>query len=152
MSNKEEKYLTWKELVDMKPGTVLKDWFDEGVRCLILRGPSALCAYVGVPIDHPLAGFNYDDVPLRCHGGLTFSAKGDGSMRPKGFYWFGYDYGHCNDYAFYYNEPGGMVLESRGEDKKWMVKDVEDDMWSVVYDFKMLMKLSEQIHKTARKA
>jgi len=134
---------TWEELVEMKEQT-LKDWFDDGVRCLILRGPGALCAYVGIPKDHPLAGFSYDDIPIECHGGLTYSGEGDGKLRPDGFFWYGWDYAHSGDYCFYYDKPPIAGLRSL-VDKKWLVEDVEKDMWSAVYEFKKLIRLAEQI-------
>lgn len=60
--NKTDKiYPTWEELVKMESGTILEDWYDDGVRCLIIRGPSSLCAYLGVPLDHPLLGGSMTD-------------------------------------------------------------------------------------------
>lgn len=137
-------YPSWEELFQMEGGTIIKDWFDEGVRCLIIRGPNSLCAYVGVPIDHPLAGKDYDDVPLDCHGGLTFAGQGAGQPWPKGWYWYGWDYAHSGDYCFFYDKP--PFIGSRYDHldcKKWGIKDVIDDMWHSVYQFKKLMKLVE---------
>lgn len=139
---------SWEELVNMKEGSILKDWFDEGVRCLIIRGPASICAYVGVQADHPLAGHNYDNIPVRCHYGLTFSGEGDGTYRPKGYYWYGWDYAHSGDYCFYYDSAPLKGFD-HSDDKKWGVKEVEDDMWSSVYDFKMLIRLVEAVAKKA---
>ena len=134
--------ISWEELIQLKPGTILKDWFDEGVRCLILKGPASLCVYLGVPLEHPLANKEYDDIPINCHCGLTFSSKGDGEYRPKEYYWYGWDYSHSGDYCFYYDTTP-LTTFKKSDDKKWLLKDVEDDMWEAVYNFKKLMRLVE---------
>ena len=136
--NGEEK--TWEGLKEIKKGTILHDEFRDGLRFIIMRGPVSLCAYIGVPDGHPLAGFEYDDVPIDCHGGLTFSGGGDG-YRPKGFWWYGWDYAHFGDYCFH--DDG--IPKKMNEDRKWLLGDVINDSWSVVYLVKQLMKLAEKI-------
>ncbi len=88
---------TWEDIVAAEGGKIFKDIFDEGVRFIIMKGGSSLCGYVGIPIDHPLAGFDYDDLPIEAHGGLTFSAKGHKHW-PEGYWWYGWDYAHSGDY------------------------------------------------------
>lgn len=134
---------TFIEMSKDPTGTIYEDWFDEGVRCLIMRGPSALCAYLGVPIDHPLAGRGYDSIPLDCHGGLTFSRAGEGSY-PKGFWWFGWDYGHCDDRSFY--DLDRKTNFNRGG-HEWTVDEVKREIESVLYNFKRLVSLAEDLKK-----
>ena len=67
-------------------GIVYADWEEGQFRCLVLRGPASLCAYVGVNKINPLYGKHYDDVNVSCHGGMTFSAEGDGKPWQRG-YW-----------------------------------------------------------------
>jgi hypothetical protein len=129
---------TWEELVAMEP-CILEDWYDDGVRCLIVRGPSALCAYLGVPLTHPLAGKDHNDIPIECHGGLTYSGEGDGKYRPKDFFWYGWDYGHCYDYSFYFDK----ISLDQHDAKKWLVDNVKEDMQDAIYTFRKLMKLTE---------
>lgn len=136
---------TWEQLVSLKEGTVLVDKFDEGVRIFILRGPSSICCYLGIPIDHPLAGLNYNNIPIDCHGGFTFGGEGDGGYRPGSFYYYGWDYGHSGDYAFYYDTITLLQRYSHEDEKKWLLEDVENDMWNTLYNFKLLVKLSETI-------
>jgi hypothetical protein len=133
---------TWEQMCKDKSGTIYRDWFEDGLRCLVMRGPGALCAYVGVPLDHPLAGRSYEDIPVRVHYGLTFSGEGDGKWRPKGSYWYGWDYYHCDDYSFYYDTSPSSVLRHT-EYKKWMVNEVEAEIQDALYEFKKLMKLVE---------
>jgi hypothetical protein len=76
-----------------------------GYPCLVLRNPEMgmLCGYVGVKKGHPCYGKDYELMPyddlfsLKVHGGLTFSGEGDGSWRPAGYWWLGFDCGHFMD-------------------------------------------------------
>lgn len=145
----EEREKKWKELLDTPSGTILHDKTEDGLRFIIMRGPRALCAYVGIPLDHPLAGHYCEAVCVSAHGGLTFSSEGSGKYHPSGFYWYGWDYAHCGDYCFYY-DPVPSQLRSRLGDKKWLVEDVEEDSWQTIYDFKKLMVLAEAIRNKAK--
>lgn len=133
--------LSFKELAELESGTILEDGYENEVRYIIMRGPSALCAYVGLPIGHPLAGMNYNDLPLDCHGGLTFGKEGEGedSFRPRGLFWYGWDYGHSGDRAFYYED------DYFKDDKEWTVPMVKREIWHVTYTFKQLMDLVESV-------
>jgi len=136
--------MTWEELKAKPIGTILHDVFEEGVRFIVMRGPFALCGYVGIPSEHPLAGHDYDNIPVEAHGGLTFGAEGDG-LRPKGFYWYGWDYGHAGDYCFHDDTfPTELRIES---DKKWLLEDVIEDSWDALYDFRKLVQLAEKISR-----
>jgi len=130
---------TFEETANDESGTIYKDWYEKGVRCIIMRGPCSLCAYLGILETHPLANRNYDDIPLEVHGGLTFSDRGD-SYRPKGFYWYGWDYAHSGDYPFYNLKY--PIYES-GSGKKWTVEEVEAEVRYALPDFKKLMKIAE---------
>lgn len=137
---KEINEFTWEDVVSASPGDVFVDRMEDGVRFVILRGPFHLCAYVGVPMDHPLAGFDYEAIPLRCHGGLTYGDSGTDRPLPAGRYWYGWDYGHCGDYSIH---AGKLLGESGG--KRWGVKDVDSDSWSAIYGFITLVRLAEAI-------
>lgn len=152
-----EENKTWEELVKDhesivgKPKSIIyRDWFDEGVRCLIMSGGASLCAYIGVPINHPLAGFDYDNLAIDCHGGLTFSGEGDGKIWPQGYWWYGWDYAHSGDYSFYNDSPYLKGKYDHSDEKKWLVEDVAKDMWSAIYDFKRQMRFAEQISQRAK--
>ena len=136
---------TWEELAKDEIGTIYHDEVREGVRFIVMRGPGALCAYAGVPERHPLAGHNYDNLPVSCHGGLTFAGKGD-ELRPEGWYWYGWDYAHSEDYCFYYDSPlGHNLVFVKSTSKKWLVEDVVRDSWEALYDFRKLMGLTESV-------
>lgn len=113
-------------------------WVDPAtdLDCLIVRGPSgALCGYVGVALEHPWHGHNYNatvreptadgwdgdiDSIIRVHGGLTFAdacREGDDESvgichvpapgRTAHVWWFGFDCAHSHDIS------PGMVARDR---------------------------------------
>jgi len=131
-----------------KVGTIVFDEFDEGLRFIIMRGPYHWCAYIGIPLEHPLSGFFYGDLNIDCHCGLTFSSIGGGERygkpdpRPEGYWWYGWDYGHLGDKSFY---GTGKEYEFLENSKNWTIGEVKKDSWKAKYDFKKLMKLSEKI-------
>jgi hypothetical protein len=133
--------MNFKELAELESGTILEDGYENDVRYLIMRGPCALCAYVGVPEDHPLAGKDYDDLPMSVHGGLTFARAGKGETWPANWYWYGWDYGHLGDRALYDLD--------RGLDKgntEWTPEMVlKQHIWDATWQFKKLMRLVEGI-------
>lgn len=152
----------------VKTSTIMADWFDEGVRIIIMRGPAALCAYVGIPKDHPLAGFDYNDLPsIDAHGGLTFSSEGGGKYAkghklagkktpwPSGYWWYGWDYAHLGDKTDFDYPPKlkkalakitAKYNDVHKDDHNWTIGEIKKEAWSVVYDLKKLMKLAEKIY------
>lgn len=133
----------WDDVVNAEVGHIFLDEYDEGLRFIILRGPSSLCAYIGLPSDHPLSGKAYDDLVIDCHGGLTYSSLGGEERKvPEGFWWYGWDYAHCDDAATYDSK---YAFERKG--KKWTPEEVKKDSWNTLYDFRKLVKLAEQIHQ-----
>jgi len=99
--------VTFEQAATMPISTVFVDRHEDGYRFLVMRGPASVVAYLGVPESHPLAGRAYDDLPLDCHGGLTFAGLGGGKRDafPAGWYWYGWDYAHSGDRSFYDLEP-----------------------------------------------
>lgn len=124
------------------------DWREDGLWIIILsNGGRNFCTYIGIPVDHPLAGFDYDLLPIDCHGGLTWAAEGDGKYRPEGYYWYGWDYAHSGDYTFYGED---YRFPKRDDEKDWTLKEVKDDAWSAVYDMGKLKTLAERIYNKAK--
>jgi len=149
---KEELY-SWEQISKAESGTVFLDRFEDGLRFLIMKGGSSLCAYAGIPITHPLAGFGYDDIPVEAHGGLTFSGEGGAKNSkgvatwPEGFWWYGWDYAHAGDYCDYYDKLSfGERMNYRENETKWLVGMVDNDSWETLYGFKKLMTLAEKIY------
>ncbi len=125
-------------------GTIVRDWREDGIRHLIMRGPASFNAYLGIPKDHPLAGFGYDDLPIDCHGGLTFSGGGNGKVFPQGYWWYGFDFAHLGDRCFYYED--GALTNKLGV-KKWTIAKIVEELYPVSRDFRSLAVLAEKIDK-----
>lgn len=100
-----------------------------GVPVQVRQGPFSLVAYVGVPLDHPLTQKPYGDIPLDCHGGITYAAQGRKGFLPEDFYWLGWDCGHSGDYSKY-NEEGRL----------WTVEMVEAEARGAAKQLVFLMK------------
>jgi len=133
------------DLLQHEVGYIAEDFYEQGVRVLIMRGPAAWCAYVGIPSDHPLANFNYDDIPISCHGGFTFGGEGKKkSGRSEGWYWYGWDYAHCDDKCAYDVDDIGKRF-CRANEKAWTAKEVKQEAIMVAWDFARLKKLAERI-------
>lgn len=125
------------------------DWREDGLWIIIMSmGGRNFCVYVGIPVDHPLACHDYENLPIDCHGGLTYGGAGDGEYRPEGHYWYGWDYGHYGDYTWWGHEShrGNQFNE-----KDWTLGEVKNDIWSAIYDFGKLKRLSEKIYTEARR-
>lgn len=144
-SSTETNELTWKEVVESEVGRIFYDAIDDGVRIFVVRGPAAVCAYLGCPKDHPLAGFDYDSIPMQVHGGLTFAGEGKGGGGwPEGWYWYGWDYAHAGDRSTYDDKHPDMSAYKR-EAKRWLPKEVVAEARDAAWDFRRLMKLAERI-------
>lgn len=139
------------EVLDLAVGQVVHDSYVDGVRVLVMRGPSALCAYCGVPSKHPLAGHSYDNLAVDCHGGLTYASEGkEGSGWPEGFYWYGWDYSHSGDRSTHdYKDYMLSKFPLSNDEKEWTIKEVVDEARWVAYDFARLMRLAEAIASKA---
>lgn len=132
----------WKKMVGDPPGTIYRDWMDAPFRCIIMRGPSCLCAYIGVPLNHVLAGKDPESMDIECHGGMNFADNGDGRLRPTGWYWFGWDYAHYGDYFFFYDTIPALKEFQEWhlrEDHKWFPDEVYEEVIDVVNQFKKMM-------------
>jgi hypothetical protein len=78
-------------------------WEYRGIECLITRTflhESAeydlafgghLCGYISLPLDHPWASKEWDDIDCDVHGGITFSQESDGWRQ------IGFDCAHFRD-------------------------------------------------------
>ena len=88
-----------------------KKWFYQGYPCVILyhegnepwTGPY-YCGYVGLKEGNPYYGMEYDDIPVYCHGDLTYGRfymqEGEWStdeFLDNGYYWIGFDCNHLYD-------------------------------------------------------
>ncbi len=106
-----------------------KQWQDKetGLPCLAVRHPRSghWCGYVGVSINHPDFGKQYDDVDVDVHWGLTFADKCQEVKDESGgichkdpsndnVWWFGFDCAHCDDVAPYEMFPRSGTYKTLG--------------------------------------
>ena len=71
-----------------------------GFPCVILFMPMGYrCGYVGIPEGHKYYGMKYDEIPVDCHGGLTYFDSRLRGQEDKHTWWIGFDCGHsCDGY------------------------------------------------------
>lgn len=142
-------YDTWEEMEDAEIGEVFETGFVFGVPYYILRGPCCPCVYLGVTKNHPMAGIHYDDLPIKCHGGLTYSDYGNNHPLPSTHYWFGWDYGHYGDKMFELgsNFTSPNALNSIGEGYEWTKRHVWGDVLGTAKDFVKIMRAFEIVEQ-----
>ena len=64
--------------------------------CVLFQALGYRCGYVLVPYWHSQYEKNFDDIPIRCHGGLTYSSHDlMGQTSPS--WWIGFDCAHTGD-------------------------------------------------------
>ena len=129
----------------------LKDFLlpDTPFRGLILRGPYCLLAYIGVPQSHWLS--DMEALQFECHHSVTFNGPGDGEMRPAGWHWYGWDYGHAGDFV---EMPAGFadLVAEVGLDpahllsgKRWTIEEVELDIIDVAIRLQASLEKAERL-------
>lgn len=103
--------------------------YAEGLRWMVVNGPfGSFNAYVGIPVASDSAGLSYHDLDTdelcpQPHGGWTFSSSGDGTYRPEGWWWYGWDYAHGGDYV-----PGLSYAGSEFEGYRWTLDEVVQEV------------------------
>lgn len=116
-------------------------------RGLILRSMTHFCAYIGVPEDSWLADMEHLD--FQCHRGVNFRRPGDGVHRPKGFFWYGWDYGHAGDEMTFPPEVMDVMpaefADLLPKGKKWTVEEIEQDIFDAAMDLTESMKSAEEL-------
>ena len=95
---------------------------------VVNQGGSHPCAYVVLPKGHVFNGVPYDDIPVECHGGLTYGASELRGVKVEdGDYVIGWDYAHWGDFISC-TELGG----SGGfTPKKWTTSEIVDEVIAV---------------------
>ncbi len=105
---------------------ILDEGYIHGYHYCIVSLGSHPCAYVEIPKDIRAMGLDYEKIKVSCHGGLTYSEKGIGSLFPNAF-WIGWDYAHFGD---------RIELPSyRAKGKAWTTREILADVENVVYQF-----------------
>lgn len=79
--------------------TILAKGIEGKFQWFIVSLGSHPCCYIILPEGHKYYRKDYDDIPLECHGGLTFAGK-DMHFNPivMDGWIIGWDYAHAGDY------------------------------------------------------
>lgn len=116
---------------------ILDEGVYDGFHYVILSLGSHPCAYIELPNTHKYYGKDYDNVPIYCHGGLTYSDV-EGIVFPKDNpshrdgYWIGWDYAHLGDF-YYYGTPH---IEFDIFSKKWTTEEIFEEVKDVIKQLK----------------
>lgn len=140
----------WAEVLAAPLGRIFLDRTEDNVRFIILKSHFCLCGYFGVPTTHPLSGCNYDALQdVDVHGGFTFAGAGAshaGLQDFQGWYWFGWDYCHYDDYTAIYEAyreklPYELAITLPSlPGRKWTASMVEADSLEAYQAFKKFVK------------
>lgn len=94
------------------------DWY------VLNNGGSHPCAYVVLHKGHIFNGVPYEEIPINCHGGLTYGYNQlIGVKLEDGEYVIGWDYAHFGDYQACMFEPDN--------EKKWTTSEIVDEVVDV---------------------
>ena len=97
----------------------------EGYEYYIITLGSPPCCYVLLPKGHCYHGEHYDDIPIECHFGLTYSEPTllRDNIIAGGEWVIGWDYAHLDD--FYSNSRGFSG-------HKWTLGELRNEVYEVI--------------------
>jgi len=136
--NKLDKFKKREMEYDLSDETrVLAEGELNGLSFVILNRGSHPCSYIKV--HEILKEIDYNDIPLDCHGGLTFS----GELKGYGGHWIGWDYAHLGDYIAYskilhFSEPNAHA---------WTTDELLIEMEDVIYNLSKLLDFVNKVKK-----
>ena len=90
-------------------------------KCYIRRVPRSghLCGYVHLTPDSDYFGYEYDHIPVDCHGGLTYSSDHDGEWV------IGFDCAHLGDNKPFYSDMEIYGNDGIYRDMEYVAKECE---------------------------
>ena len=133
---------TFKSMIYEERGKpeMLAEGIYENFHYAIVSYGSHPCAYIELPENHKYYGKDYNDIPIDCHGGLTYSS-GDGIIFPtsdehhRNGYWIGWDYAHYTDY--YYSACCYFyLLDESIYQKQWTTEEIFSEVKDVIEQLK----------------
>ena len=99
------------------------------------------CGYVEIPSESPYFNVDYNNIPVECHGGLTY---GRGFLHTvagidDNRYFIGWDYAHYGDYVGYHSMF--EIDEAPFGDRRYTTEDVVRECKNVI---DQLIKLEQE--------
>lgn len=89
------------------------------------------CAYLQLTEEHKYYGLKYDDIPVDCHCGLTYSESWLDVLPENDGWWIGLDYGHCCDYSGFMIHEHGLDIDTSYL-KKWTTAEILEEVKNVI--------------------
>lgn len=82
----------------MQRAIVEKEFEYRGYPCKVkLMDLGHRCGYVGIAPGKQFYNIDYDDIPVGCHGGLTYGSLEDRLADHRTTFWIGFDCAHLGD-------------------------------------------------------
>lgn len=130
---------------DFKPEILYTDIY-KGYTYYVVSYGTHPCGYVEIPEGHPYYNVHYDNLDIRCHGGLTFNDKLAFEGIAYGKYCIGWDYAHVGDYVYYGDKVSFNFMEHFRECDKYTTDEIIDDCKYVIDQ--IIDNLDESCQKT----
>ena len=98
------------------------------------------CAYVSIPPTHPYYKEHYSNMPIECHGGLTFSESDNSTIRWVDEFsneecsWIGWDYAHCNDFYGGFGKDSYLGYGTH----EWTTQEILYECYNVIAQLNLL--------------
>jgi len=114
----------------LKEPLLLASGNENGYNYYVLSLGTHPTAYVELPHESQYFGAEYDDVPVECHGGLTYGRNylHTVATEDEGRYFIGWDYAHYGDYVGY-NELFHLGF---GFETRYMTEDIIKECIDVI--------------------
>ncbi len=112
-----------------KPIILENDFYKDYEYYIITLG-SHPCCYVLLPKGHKYHGYFYNDIPISCHYGLTYSEDTllKDNVIDNDEWVIGWDYAHYGDFISY----DVMFVEGDGYGHKYTLDELRDDVYEVI--------------------
>jgi hypothetical protein len=85
-----------KENMENKPIIEYENVYDNYKYCVVFNPRGYRCGYVEIPVWHKMYGYQHSLIPIKCHGGLTYS-KDYLLDKKDNTWWIGFDCSHSDD-------------------------------------------------------
>ena len=125
----------------LKEPEILASGEYKGYNYYVLSQGTHPCGYVEIPKNSKYFNVDYDNIPVECHGGLTYGRGflvGEATIDDNR-YFIGWDYAHYGDYAGYWI---GSIEESLHVfDAKYTTEDIIRECKDVI---EQLIRLEEE--------
>ena len=122
----------------LNPPEILASGEHKGYNYYVLNQGTHPCGYVEIPHDSKYFNVDYDNIPVECHGGLTYGRGflvGEATVDDNR-YFIGWDYAHYGDYVGYSSMFG--VSESSCGYKRYTTDTVVAECKYVIEQLIML--------------